>query len=644
MALRVYELARELRIRNNDLMRTLSEMGIRVKNQNANLDPRTVQVLRERARASNAAREAATPVRQRGALAVYDGILIRDLAERMTVSSAEIQKILIKHGILANLNQPLKLDLAFQVAEQLGFQPEEQAADDTSTGSVGTSKEGSAPRPPVVTILGHVDHGKTTLLDAIRETKVVDTEFGGITQHIGAYQVEVDGRKITFLDTPGHAAFTAMRARGAQVTDIAILVVAADDGIMPQTIEAISHARAAEVPVIVAVNKVDREGADPQRVRQELTEYNLVPDEWGGDTMFVDVSALQKEGLDDLLTGILVAAEGLTLKADPYQKASGVVVEAEMDRGRGPVATLLVQNGTLRAGEAIVAGVSYGRIKAMVDDAGHKLGKAGPATPVEVFGLSSVPLAGERFEVVADDKTARQIALAREMSRREQDLVSRQRVSLQDLYSQVMEGGLKDLNLVVKGDVQGSVEALRGQLVSLANEEVQVQMVHTGVGPVTESDVLLAAASNAIVIAFNVRVEPDARRAADVDGVDVRVYRVIYDVLNEINAAMTGMLAPVFEEVQLGSATVRATFRTPRGIIAGSYITEGVIRRNVDVRVLRGKEVIHTGKIASLRHVKDDVRELAAGFECGILIDGFNDAQEGDVLQAFTMEEVKRTE
>jgi translation initiation factor IF-2 len=624
-------------------MRTLSEMGVRVKNQNANLDPKIVQQLRDRSRAAAAAREAATPVRQKGAVELYDGILIRDMAERMGVASADIQKILIKQGILANLNQPLGQEMAFQVAEQMGFQPVVQESDGKEKINVGTSKEGAAPRPPVVTIMGHVDHGKTTLLDAIRASKVVESEFGGITQHIGAYQVDVDGRKITFLDTPGHEAFTAMRARGAKVTDIAILVVAADDGLMPQTIEAIDHAKAADVPILVAVNKIDREGADGQRVRQQLTEHNLVPEEWGGDTICVDVSALKKIGLDDLLTAILVMAEDLSLRADPYQKATGVVIEAELDKGRGPVATVLVQNGTLKAGEALVAGTSFGRIKAMVDDVGRKVAKAGPATPVEIFGLSSVPSAGEPFEVVSDDRVARQIALAREMAQREETLIARQRVSLQDLYSQVHEGGLKDLNIVIKADVQGSLEALRGSLSTLANEEVRLQIVRTGVGPVTESDVHLAAASNGIVIGFNVRAEPDAKRAADVDGVDLRLYKIIYDVINEIQSAMTGMLTPIFQEAKLGTAKVRATFRTPRGVVAGSYITDGVIRRNADVRVLRNGKTLYAGKIASLRHVKDDVRELAAGFECGIMLDGFNDFQEDDTLEAFTMEEVRRT-
>ncbi|MBW3624780.1 MAG: translation initiation factor IF-2 [Armatimonadetes bacterium] len=629
-------------MRNNDLLRLLTELGVRVKNQNANLDPKTVQVIRERARTNAAARESARVPVQRGSVEIYDGILIRELADRMGVSSAEIQKVLIKQGILANLNQPLGEEMAFQVAEQMGFEPTAPEANGQKGPSVGTSKEGTAPRPPVVTIMGHVDHGKTTLLDSIRETKVVDSEFGGITQHIGAYQVEVDGRRITFLDTPGHEAFTAMRARGALVTDVAVLVVAADDGIMPQTIEAIHHAKAAGVPILVAVNKVDRDGADPQRVRQQLTEHGLIPDEWGGDTIMVDLSALKKQGLEDLLTAILVLAEDLSLRADPYQKATGVIVEAEMDRGRGPVATVLVQNGTLKAGEAIVAGTSYGRIKAMLDETGKKVAKAGPATPVEISGLNSVPQAGEPFEVFADDKTARQIALGRAMSQREETLTARQRVSLTDLYSQVQEGSLKDLNLVLKADVQGSLEALRGSLATLANEEVRVQIVHTGVGPITESDVLLAAASNAIVIAFNVRVEPDAKRAADVDGVDVRTYKVIYDVINEIRSALTGMLAPVFEEVKLGTVQVRATFRTPRGIVAGCYITDGVARRNADVRVIRDGQVIHTGKMASLRHVKDDVRELAAGFECGILLDGFNDVREEDILEVFTMQEVRR--
>jgi translation initiation factor IF-2 len=630
-------------MKNTDLMRTLSEMGIRVKNQNANLDPRTVQTLRERSRAAAVAREANAPVRQRGDVELYDGILIREMAERMNVASADIQKVLIKQGILANLNQPLGQEMAFQVAEQMGFQPIAPESNGHVGSDVGTSKEGTAPRPPVVTIMGHVDHGKTTLLDAIRETKVVESEFGGITQHMGAYQVEVDGRKITFLDTPGHEAFTEMRARGAKVTDLAILVVAADDGIMPTTVEAINHARAADVPILVAINKIDREGADPMRVRNQLMEHDLVPEEYGGNTISVEVSALKRIGLDDLLTAILVMAEDLNLRADPYQRASGVVVEAEMDRGRGPVATVIVQNGTLKAGEAIVAGTSYGRIKAMVDDNGKKIAKAGPATPVVISGLSSVPRAGEPFEAIADDKVARQIASAREVSQREETLIARQRVSLKDLYAQVHEGGLKDLNIVLKADVQGSLEALIGKLSALANEEVRIQIVHSGVGPVTESDARLAAASNALVIAFNVRVEPDAKRAADMDGVDIQTYRVIYDIINDLNSAMTGMLTPIFEEVKLGTATVRATFRTPRGIIAGCYITEGVMRRNADVRVTRNGKVLHTGKITSLRHVKDDVRELATGFECGILIEGYNDYQEDDKLEAFTMEEVKRT-
>lgn len=637
--LRVYELARELRMRNSDLMRMLSDLGVRVRNQSALLDPKISQQIRDRYRSMNA-RENRGP---RRTVQLYDGILIREMAELLGLPAADIQKTLLRQGVLANLNQPLTYDMATKVANALGFDVgAETITQKAATEGVGTSKAGSAPRPPVVTIMGHVDHGKTTLLDAIRRSKVTESEFGGITQHIGAYQVEVDGKKITFLDTPGHEAFTAMRARGAQVTDIAILVVAADDGIMPQTVEAIDHAKAAGVPILVAINKIDLPDADPQRPRQQITEHGLVPEEWGGDTVCVDLSAKKGQGLDDLLTAILVMADELDLKADPYTKAIGSVIEAEMDRGRGPVATLLVQNGTLKAADSILAGTSFGRIKAMVDDLGHRVAKAGPATPVEVSGLSSVPQAGDRFEVVRDEKLARQMATANEQHQRQDSLTNRQRVSLQGLYAQLQEGSVKDLNIVVKGDVQGSVEALIGSLQQLSGEEVRVSIVHSGVGPVSESDMLLAAASNAIVIGFNVRVEPEARRAAEEDGVDCRVYKVIYEVINDVRSAMTGMLEPVFEEVKLGTALVRATFRTPRGVVAGSYITDGRILRNAEIRVLRDSKVLFSGKIGSLRHVKDDVRELAAGFECGIMIDGFNDFEPEDALECFTMQEKSR--
>ncbi|HEY3284567.1 MAG TPA: translation initiation factor IF-2 [Armatimonadota bacterium] len=639
--MRVYELARELRVRNSDLLRALTDIGVRVKNQSSPLEPTVVEKLRGRFKVNN---NGGMPRTRGGNIDVYEGILIRELADKMGVAAAAVQKVLMKQGIMANLNMPLSKDLAADAATTLGFTVVEAEAEERQEAQEieATTKMGLAVRPPVVTILGHVDHGKTTLLDAIRKSKVVETEHGGITQHIGAYQVEVDGRKITFVDTPGHAAFTAMRARGAQVTDIAVLVVAADDGIMPQTVEAIDHAKAAGVPILVAVNKIDKENAQPDRPRQQLTEHGLVPEEWGGDVVCVNISALKRLGLDDLLTAILVMAEELELKADPYAKATGTVLEAELDRGRGPVATIIVDNGTLKAGDAIVIGNTYGRVKSMTDDRGRKVAKAGPSSPVEIAGLSAVPMAGEHFEVCRDDKLARQLAAARSELQREDVLRSKQRVSLQDLYSQVKDGTVQDLNIVMKADVQGSVEALRGSLNQIEVEDIHVNLVHTGVAPVTENDILLAAASNAIVIAFNVRVEPDAKRAAEEVGVDVRGYKVIYEILEDVRKAMTGMLAPVFEEVHMGTIEVRATFRTPRGIVAGCYITDGRVVRNADVRVRRGKDIVYTGKISSLRHVKDDVRELAAGFECGIMIDGFSEPQEGDVLEAFSMEEVRR--
>jgi translation initiation factor IF-2 len=645
--IRILDLARELHVRNADVQRALSDLGVTVRNPNAPLDPKVVAKVRDRLRPNGGPSQARQPQQpaQRRTVELYDGILIRDLAERLSTSPVEVQRNLLRQGIMANLNQPLTLDVATKLAASMGFEVKAPSEDEASAATpvrTPTTSKGTAPRPPVVTIMGHVDHGKTTLLDAIRHSRITDQEYGGITQHIGAYQVDVDGRKITFLDTPGHEAFTAMRARGAKITDIAILVVAADDGIMPQTIEAIDHAKAAGVPILVAINKIDKPDANPERTRQQLTEHDLVPEEWGGKTVCVDVSAKTRQGLDDLLTAILVMAEELNLRADPYSKATGVVVEAQMDRGRGPVATVLVQNGTLKAGDVVVAGTCYGRIKAMVDDRGRRVPKAGPATPVEISGLNDVPQAGDKFEVCRDERTARQLAAARQSRQRDDDLRARQRVSLHELYSQLKDGTMKDLNIVLKGDVQGSVEAVRQSLIPLSNEEVRVNVVHSGVGPVSESDVLLASASNAIVIGFNVRVEPDAKRAAEQDGVDIRVYKVIYELINDIKAAMTGMLAPVFEEVKLGTMEVRATFRTPRGVVAGCYITEGRVVRGADVRVIRAKQVIFTGKISSLRHVKEDVRELAAGFECGVMIDGFNGFMEGDILQVFTIEEKSR--
>jgi len=498
-------------------------------------------------------------------------------------------------------------------------------------------------RPPIVTILGHVDHGKTTLLDNIRKTNVTEQEFGGITQHIGAYQVDVKGKKITFLDTPGHAAFTAMRARGAQVTDIVVLVVAADDGMMPQTIEALDHAKAAGVQIIVAINKIDKADANVERVKQQLAEHNLVIEDWGGETIAVEISAKDSVNLDELLEMIQLVAEMGEYKADPYGPAHATVIEAQLDRGRGAVATVLVDSGTLKQGDAFVVGQTYGRVKAMNDDKGKKLPKAGPAMPVELIGLSAVPQAGDKLEVVANEREARQIAESRLMEERETRLSTTQRVTLADLYRQMQEGVIKELNVVLKTDVQGSEEAIRQSLEQLSTEEVRVNLIHSGVGNIGESDVLLASASNAIVIGFNVKVEPQATRSAESENIDIRTYQIIYELLDEVKAGMEGLLAPVIEEIILGHLEVRQLFKLPKGAaIAGCYVTDGKILRNAEARVSRAGEVIFTGKISSLKHVKEDVREMAAGFECGVIIDGFNDFQEGDIIEAYQLKETAR--
>jgi len=632
--IRIPDLARELRVRVADVERVLVDMGVRLRSPNAVLDTRLAARVREKLRSNGGAAQRGRQAHPRREVEVSDGITVRELAERLSVSTAEVQKVLLGRGIMASLNHPLTYAEAAEVAKAMGYivkEPEEQGEKGASRAA--DRSKGTAPRPPVVTIMGHVDHGKTTLLDAIRKSRIAEHEYGGITQHIGAYQVEVDGRKITFLDTPGHEAFTAMRARGAQVTDIAVLVVAADDGIMPQTEEAISHARAAGVPILVAINKIDKPDANPERTRQQLAEHGLVPEEWGGKTVCVDVSAKAKIGLDDLLTAILVLAEELDLRADPYAKASGVVIEAQLDRGRGPVATVLVQNGTLKAGEAVVVGTASGRIRAMVDDRGQRVAKAGPSTPVEISGLSDVPQAGDKLEVCPDEATARQLAAAK-ASR--QAGAEGSRAPISDLIG---SGETKTLNIVLKADVQGSAEAVEQALMKLSTEDVKINLLHKGVGNITENDVLLASASGAMVIGFNVRVDPDAKRAAEADMVECRTYRVIYDLANDIKAAMTGMLEPVFEEVKLGTAEVRATFRTPRGIVAGCYIKDGRMVRGADVRVIRGKQEVFTGRISSLRHVKEDVRELPAGYECGIMVDGFNAFEPGDILEAFSMQE-----
>jgi len=569
---------------------------------------------------------------------------VQEFAHLINKKAAEVIKKLFGLGVMATINQELDMDTIILLASEFGITTEVKAKKEELLLAEEPDKpEDLIERPPVVTIMGHVDHGKTSLLDAIRHTNVTSTEAGGITQHIGAYQVELKGKKITFLDTPGHEAFTAMRARGAQVTDVAVLVVAADDGVMPQTVEAINHAKAAQVPIIVAINKIDKEDANPDRVKQDLTNHGLVPEEWGGDTICVNVSAKTGEGLENLLEMILLVAEVADLKANPNRKAKGTVIEAKLDKSRGPVATVLVQNGTLEVGDFVIVGTTSGRIRAMQDDKGRKLKKAPPSTPVEVIGLSDVPLAGDTFQVVQDERLAKQITSERSAQKREEAIQARARISLDDLFSQIQQGEVKDLNIIIKADVQGSIEALKSSLEKLSNNEVRVNIIHQGVGAITETDVMFADASNAIIIGFNVRPDANARRIAENQQIDIRLYRVIYNAIEDVKAALSGLLKPEIREVILGRAEVRATFKVPKvGTIAGCYLVEGKFMRNAQVRVIRDGIVIHEGDIESLKRFKDDVREVIAGYEFGLGLSKFNDIREGDSLEAFTTEEVKR--
>ncbi|ARJ27571.1 translation initiation factor IF-2 [Staphylococcus lugdunensis] len=576
-----------------------------------------------------------------------EGITVGELADKMNVESAEIIKKLFLLGIVANINQSLDEDTLELIASDYDVELEKEIVIDEEDLSIYFDDEQEDPdaieRPAVVTIMGHVDHGKTTLLDSIRHTKVTAGEAGGITQHIGAYQIKNAGKKITFLDTPGHAAFTTMRARGAQVTDITILVVAADDGVMPQTIEAINHAKEADVPTIVAVNKIDKPIANPDRVMQELTEYGLIPEDWGGDTIFVPLSALSGEGIDDLLEMIGLVAEVQELKANPSKRAVGTVIEAELDKSRGPSASLLVQNGTLNVGDAIVVGNTYGRIRAMVNDLGQRIKSAGPSTPVEITGINDVPQAGDRFVIFSDEKQARRIGEARHEASIIQQRQESKNVTLDNLFEQMKQGEMKDLNVIIKGDVQGSVEALAASLMKIDVEGVNVRIIHTAVGAINESDVTLANASNGIIIGFNVRPDSGAKRAAEAENVDMRLHRVIYNVIEEIESAMKGMLDPEFEEQVIGQAEVRQTFKVSKvGTIAGSYVVEGKITRNAGVRVIRDGIVQFEGELDTLKRFKDDAKEVAQGYECGITIDKYNDLKEGDIIEAFEMVEVKR--
>ncbi len=575
---------------------------------------------------------------------IPEEISVGELALRLKKTAAVVIKELMKIGVMASVSENIDFDTASLVAMELGATVEKEVVvtiEERLFDESADREEDLVERAPVVVVMGHVDHGKTSLLDAIRNTNVASGEAGGITQHIGAYRVKVNGKEITFLDTPGHAAFTSMRARGAQVTDIAILVVAADDGIMPQTIEAINHAKAAGVPIIVAVNKMDKEGANPDRIMQQLTEYELVPEEWGGSTIVCKISAVKGEGIDNLLEMVLLTAEMQELKANPNRAAKGTVIEAKLDRGRGPVATVLVQNGTLKMGDIVIAGTSVGRIRAMTDDKNKKVESAGPSMPVEIIGLSEVPNAGDLFYSVEAERMARTLAEQRKAEEKEQRANSTQKVTLENLFSQIEQGQVKTLNIIVKADVQGSAEAVKSSLEKISNEEVQVKVIHSGVGGINESDVMLAAASGAIIVGFNVRPDSNAVQNAQRDHVDIRLYRIIYDCIEEIEQAMRGMLAPKFKETVIGHAEIRQTFKVSGvGTIAGAYVLDGKMQRNESVRIVRDNIVIHEGALATLKRFKDDVKEVSAGFECGMSFERYNDIKEGDVVEAFVMEQI----
>lgn len=682
--IRVYELAKELNVSSKDLITLLmEEFGVEVKNHMSVIEDEDAALIQELIGENGIpetkksivdeyedqlAEEVNKGVRKKkktkkeiereeieknaeaacGVVEIGDTITVKELCEKLGKPTAEVIKNLIFLGVMAGVNQEIDFATAEKLCEKyevIAERKKEETELEAFEEDTDIVEENLEKRPPIVTIMGHVDHGKTSLLDAIRKARVTDTEAGGITQHIGAYTVTLNGEKITFLDTPGHEAFTAMRARGAQVTDIVILVVAADDGIMPQTKEAISHCKAANVPMIVAINKIDRPGANVDRVKQELTEHGLVSEDWGGDTICVPVSAKTGENLDSLLEMILLTAEMQELTADPNRKSKGTVIEAKLDKGRGAVASLLIQNGTLHVGDSILVGSTYGRIRAMFDDMGKKIKSAGPSIPVEVLGLSEVPAAGDRFVVVKDEKTARNMAEIRKDKIKTESHQTSHRVSLEDLYSQIQEGKVKELSIIVKADVQGSVEAIRQSLEKLSTDDVKVRVIHGAVGAITETDITLAAASNALMIGFNVRPDSNAIAAAERDGVDIKTYRIIYDAIEDVKSAMIGMLDPEYKEVVNGKAEVRMTYKISNvGTIAGCYVTDGKIVRNSEVRVIRDGIVIFESVLASLKRFKDDAKEVNKGYECGLSVERFNDLKEGDIIESFTMEAVKRKE
>ncbi|WP_270181872.1 translation initiation factor IF-2 [Alkalihalobacillus sp. CinArs1] len=690
--MRIYEYAKEHNTTSKDVIEKLKSMNIKVTNHMSVIDDSTVEKLNSNSKQSkkgsdknsmenknnrnnpkansnqksntnkpnNARRggrrpnrrgkgqppkNTAAPRRLPEKVTFIGSLTVGQLAEKLGKDASEIIKKLMGLGVMATINQELDKDTMELICDDYGVKVEEEEIFEITDLDNYTKEDDSeklVERPAVVTIMGHVDHGKTTLLDSIRNTKVTQGEAGGITQHIGAYQIDNKDKKITFLDTPGHAAFTTMRARGAKVTDIAIIVVAADDGIMPQTVEAINHAKAAEVPIIVAVNKMDKEGANPDRVLQELTEYELVPEAWGGDTITVNLSAIKGEGIDELLEMIVLVSEVEEFKANPDKLASGSVIEAQLDKGRGAVATLLVQEGTLKVGDPVVVGNTFGRVRAMVNDLGKRVKTAEPSTPVEITGLSDVPQAGDRFVAFEDEKQARQVGEARAQQQIEAQRKESSKMNLDDLFEKIQQGDVKDINIIIKADVQGSVEALAGSLKKIEVEGVKINIIHTGVGAITESDIILASASNAIIIGFSVRPDNNAKKVADAEQVDIRLHRVIYTAIEEIESAMKGMLDPVYEEKVIGQAEVRETFKVSKvGTIAGSYVIEGKITRNSGVRVIRDGIVVFEGEVDTLKRFKDDAKEVAKGYECGITLAKFNDVKEGDIIEAFVMEEVK---
>lgn len=642
--LRVYELAKQLKISSKELLAILKDLDIDVKNHMSNLEHETAELVKDLVIEDDEEKDSSKKADKEKVITLLDKISVKELGTKMNIDPIKIIKKLMDFGLMVNINAEIDFDSAKKLGKEFGFTIKKEEKDFIKTTQViEDDEEDLELRPPVITVMGHVDHGKTSLLDAIRKTEVTSREAGGITQHIGASEVDVSGKKLIFLDTPGHEAFTAMRARGATVTDIAILVVAADDGVMPQTVEAINHAKAAGVPIIVAVNKIDKPEAKPERIKQQLSEYNLIPEDWGGDTVFVNVSARSGEGIEHLLEMLLLVAELEELKANPKANATGVIIEAKLDKGRGPVATVIIQRGTLKIGDGIVAGTASGRVRALFDYRGKRIKAAGPSKPVEVLGLSEVPEAGEILKASEDEKDAKAIADKNRQKQREEAFSTPQRITLDKLYDKVKKGEVKDLNLIIKADVHGTIEALKQSLEECSSDEVQVKIIHGGVGAVSESDVMLASASNAIIIGFNVRPDSKAKKLAETELIDIRTYRVIYDVVDDIKAAMKGMLEPEYKEVVLGRADVRALFKVPNvGTVAGCLVTDGRITRKSKIRILRQGNIIHEGNIDSLKRFKDDVKEVTSGYECGISIENFNDIKEQDVFEAYINKEVER--